>query len=78
VLASVGGRDRDTRQLQCPWEAPSTDLCCAVPSWVSRAALVTAVADQSYRASVIEALGVFMVSLHFIQRSPVVYSEVSV
>lgn len=78
MLASVGGRERDTTsQLQCPQEAPSADLCCVVLSWVSHAALVTVVADQNYRASVIEALSVFIISLHFIQRSPVVYSEVS-
>lgn len=77
MLASVRGREGDTSQPQCPQDAPTTDLCWVVLSWVSGAALVAAVADQNYRACVIEALSVFIVSLHFIQRSPVVYSAVS-
>lgn len=54
----MGGRERDTSQLQCPQEASSTDLCCVVLWWVSCTALVTVVADQNYRASVIEAFSV--------------------
>lgn len=74
MLASVGGEKRDTNYSVL---RKVLALTFAVLSWVSHAALVAAVADQNYRASVIEAFSVFIVSLHFIQRSPVVYSEVS-
>lgn len=77
VLESVRGRERDASPRQRPRGAPGADLCCLVLSWVSRAALGTAVTDQNCRAPLIEAFSVFIVSLRFIQRSPAVYSEVS-
>jgi len=71
MLAGVRG----TSQLQCPQGAPCADLCHDVFSWVSCPDLQAEVVGQNFRASVIEVLTVFVVS--FIQRSTVVYSEVS-
>lgn len=59
MVASGEGEKRDTGQVQCPQEAPGTDLCCLSPLGFS-CCPVALVADQNYGASVIEAFSVFI------------------